>query len=110
MSEKSWKSFERRIADGLGGRRIPVSESLQRETDQGDVAHPIFFVECKKRKALSISKWWKETEDKAKIWRKIPLLCISSGRFRRPIVIMNFNDFKRLYRRYEACQNIDLSV
>jgi len=110
MPEKAWKSFERRIADGLGGRRIPVPESQQRETDQGDVAHPVFFVECKKRKNISIPAWWKQTQDKAKALRKIPLLCISSERLRRPIIVMNFNDFKRLYRRYEACQNIDLSV
>jgi len=105
MPEKSWKSFERRIADGLGGRRIPVSESLQRETDQGDVAHPIFFIECKKRKNISIPAWWRQTEDKAKALRKIPLLCISSERFERPVVIMNFRDFKRLYRRSEWEKN-----
>jgi len=106
MPEKSWKSFERRIADGLGGRRIPVSESLQREADQGDVAHPVFFIECKKRKDISIPAWWKKTQDKAKALRKIPLLCISSERFRRPIVVMNFRDFKNLYRRSEWEKNV----
>jgi len=105
VANAAWKEFERRIASELQGRRIPVSESLCRETDKGDVEHPIFWIECKRRRELKLTSWWKTTEEKAKRYRKIPLLCVSSQKLKRPIVMLRLHDFVNLYRRSEWYQN-----
>jgi hypothetical protein len=47
---KSWKSCERRIAEQLGGVRIPVSD--RGWGDAPDVAHPSLSIEVKSRKKL----------------------------------------------------------
>jgi hypothetical protein len=47
--DKTWKSFERRVAKRTGGERIPVSD---RRTPL-DVKHPYLGIECKYRKKIS---------------------------------------------------------
>jgi len=45
MGEAAWKSDERRVAEILGGVRVPG----RRGTDEVDVTHPRFAVEVKRR-------------------------------------------------------------
>ncbi len=45
----TWKNYERRIADDLGGKRIPVTGI---DRDAADVVTPLFLVQAKLRKAL----------------------------------------------------------
>jgi len=47
--DKTWKAFERRVAQRTGGERIPVSD---RRTPL-DVKHPYLGIECKYRKKIS---------------------------------------------------------
>jgi len=47
--DKTWKAFERRVAQRTGGERIPVSD---RRTTL-DVKHPYLGIECKYRKKIS---------------------------------------------------------
>jgi hypothetical protein len=47
--DKTWKAFERRVAQRTGGERIPVSD---RRTPL-DVKHPCLGIECKYRKKIS---------------------------------------------------------
>jgi hypothetical protein len=47
---KSWKTCERRIAEELGGVRIPVSG--RGRGDNADVDHPSLSIEVKSRKKL----------------------------------------------------------
>ena len=47
---KDWKSGERRVAELLGGRRVPVSGRTR--GDCPDVEHPSLSIECKSRKKL----------------------------------------------------------
>ncbi len=50
MTERAWKRSERRVAELLGGRRVPVSG--RQRGDAPDIAHPVFAVEVKTRKTL----------------------------------------------------------
>jgi len=52
--DKTWKSFERRVAKRAGGERIPVAD----RRSHLDVLHPYLGIECKYRK--SISKFLKD--------------------------------------------------
>ena len=56
MPEKSWKRFERIVAEKVGGRRIPVT-GLDR--DGADVIAAPFHYQCKLRKNLPdyLKKW-----------------------------------------------------
>lgn len=53
MSEKGWKRCERKIAEILGGRRVPVSG--RQRGDRPDIDHDVLSVEAKYRQ--SIPKW-----------------------------------------------------
>jgi hypothetical protein len=50
----TWKAAERRIAEDLGGRRIPVT-GIDRHG--ADVVTPMFHVQVKLRKALPAWLW-----------------------------------------------------
>ena len=55
MADKSWKSFERRIAKLTGGRRIPNTE----ERNGADVISDAFVYQCKLRRGQPsyLKKW-----------------------------------------------------
>lgn len=48
--DKTWKRIERRVAELLGGVRVPVSG--RGRGDNPDVLHPIFSIEVKHREKL----------------------------------------------------------
>ena len=48
MADKSWKAFERRLAQRMGGRRIPVTG----ERNGVDVDAGSFVFQCKLRRGL----------------------------------------------------------
>jgi len=50
MSDRAWKRRERRIADLLGGRRVPVTG--RNRGDAPDVEHEDLAIEVKDRKRL----------------------------------------------------------
>lgn len=50
MTDKAWKKLERRVAELLGGVRVPVSG--RQRGDAPDVLHPTFSVEVKHRGKL----------------------------------------------------------
>lgn len=61
MSEKGWKRTERRVAEILGGRRIPVSG--RQRGDAPDIEHDTLSLEVKSRK--SVPAWLTEAMDQA---------------------------------------------
>lgn len=50
----TWKAYERRVAEDLGGKRIPVTGI---DRDGADVVTPMFNVQVKLRKALPAWLW-----------------------------------------------------
>lgn len=62
MADKTWKAVERRLAEQLGGKRVPLS-GLNNRFASGDIDHPRLFVEVKTRKAMAWLSWWKKTKE-----------------------------------------------
>ena len=48
MADKSWKAFERRLAERVGGKRIPITG----ERDGADVVADSFVYQAKLRRGL----------------------------------------------------------
>ncbi len=78
---KRWKLCECRVAELLGGVRIPVSG--RGRGDNPDVDHPELSVEVKSRKKLPewISKAMKQAEDSA-AGGKLPVVVLHQDRMR----------------------------
>jgi|TARA_Y100000310_G_scaffold332074_1_gene406940 hypothetical protein len=57
--DRTWKAFERRVAERTGGERIPVAD----RRSHLDVLHPVLGIECKYRR--KISKFLKDALDQA---------------------------------------------
>lgn len=104
----TWKAIERKVAEVLGGQRIPASGN---GAIKGDVRHDRYLVEVKygKQVPLRIGKWYKEavkdalTEavnrgDPAAL---VPLLVVQRPR-EDPLVIMRLSDFVALADAKEA--------
>lgn len=61
MSDKTWKKVERKIADMLGGKRIPVSG--RQRGDAPDIEHHWLSLEVKHRKQFP--NWLHDAMDQA---------------------------------------------
>lgn len=93
---KDWKTAERRVAEELGGRRVPVS-GRQRE-DAPDVEHPTLSIEVKSRKRLPA--WIRDAIEQAEASAQPPQLSVAilhqdGDRFGNAMVVMRLEDFKR---------------
>jgi hypothetical protein len=79
MADKTWKAFERTVADYFGTRRVPLSGSNSGHDTQSDTLHPTLYIEAKRdRKYFGkiISDLIDDTEEKAKREGKPPVLCL----------------------------------
>ena len=91
---KDWKACERRVAELLGGKRVPVSGRTR--SDCPDVEHPTLSIECKSRKKLPI--WiedaMKQAEASAKDGR-LPMVVLHQDRapYAQSLVVLRLEDF-----------------
>lgn len=96
MADKSWKAFERRIANALGVKRNPLSGSNSRHSES-DTLHPKYFIECKLRARIPFMKDWDKTKKCAQKEKKIPLVVFHEKKRKENIVMMSFDDFVGMY-------------
>ncbi len=91
---KDWKACERRIAELLGGKRIPVSGRTR--GDCPDVEHPTLSIECKSRKKLPnwIMDAMKQAEASAKDGR-LPVVVLHQDHapYAHSLVVLKLKDF-----------------
>ena len=73
---KDWKACERRIAELLGGKRVPVSGRTR--GDCPDVEHPTLSIECKSRKKLPA--WLEDAMKQAEA-------CVRDGQL--PLIVLH---------------------
>ena len=93
MTEKSWKRAERRIAELLGGCRVPVSG--RQRGDAPDIRHPTLAVEVKTRKKLPA--WLGEALEQAEAsagasQTPVAVLHQRGQRYRDALVVMRLKD------------------
>jgi hypothetical protein len=91
----SWKDAERRAAKKLGGTRNRRGDDFAQTV--GDVDHPLFSVEVKKRKKLP--QLWREGLAQAQRYNKSkpPLLVIHEHQKKTDLVCMKLKDFVDLF-------------
>ncbi len=91
---KDWKSCERRVAELLGGERVPVSGRTR--GDAPDVLHNSLSIEVKGRKKLPawIEDAMKQAEASAKDGQ-LPVVALHQDgrRYADSLVVLRFEDF-----------------
>lgn len=100
MAEKSWKIAERRIAQALGGLRVPVSG--RQRGDVPDIEHPTLSIEVKTRKALP--KWIEDALEQAQAAAggeedgRLPVAVLHQlgMPYRKALVVLRLEDFLTL--------------
>ncbi len=97
LHRRTWQKTETRVAKMIGGKRIAGSGSAGEEGRLGDVFHPLFEVEVKQRKALSIRSWFEEIVKRAgSPRRKVPLLVLKQTGKVRLYAVLDLQDLVRL--------------
>ena len=91
---RDWKQAERRIADILGGQRVPVSGRAR--GDRPDIKHPTLSVEVKSRKALPA--WIENAMQQAEAASKngelpVAVLHQDGKRYTDALVVIRLEDF-----------------
>ena len=91
---KDWKACERRIADILGGQRVPVSGRSR--GDAPDIAHDQLSIEVKSRKRLPV--WIEEAMKQAEASAKdgqLPVVVLhqDSRRYTDCLLVLRLADF-----------------
>lgn len=75
-SSTTWKQFERDVAGEFGTKRVPLSGSNSGHNTNSDSLHPDLYIECKVRQKVWLHTLYNDTETKAKLENKIPLVAI----------------------------------
>ena len=75
-SKSAWKSFERLVASFFGTKRVPLSGSNSGHGTNSDSLHPRLYIECKVRGRIALWQLFTDTEKKAKVEGKIPIVAI----------------------------------
>ena len=91
---KAWKVCERRVAELLGGKRVPVSG--QTRGDHPHVEHTTLSIECKSRKTLPawIEDAMKQAEASAKDGQ-LPVVVLHQDRapYSESLVVLRLQGF-----------------
>lgn len=95
MPIKPWKRFEQDVARIFEGQRVPCS-GITGSTLKADVLHEKFFIECKARENIASVEWLRETVEKAKPVKKIPVLVMRENRLHGMFVMLTMEDFQKL--------------
>jgi hypothetical protein len=94
MTERFQERSERKIAELLGGRRVPVSG--RQRGDVPDVYHPALSIEVKARKCIPawIQDAMKQAEASAR-YGQLPVAVLhqSGQRYRDALVLVRLGDF-----------------
>ena len=97
MPEKNWKRDERRVAELLGGTRVPING----RGHQSDVQHSMFSVEVKhtERRWSLLDEAMEQAEQAARIEGKIPMVVIhysDTQTSRSAYVVVRMPGFQKL--------------
>ena len=100
MNKSNWKGFERDVAKDFGGRRNPLSGGNSGVTrgdtrDTGDL-----FIECKKRKKLSVWTLFKQVEELAKREDKLPVVALKETGKHGYLLVIKPEDLIRVCGQY----------
>lgn len=95
-SKTTWKSFERLVADFFGTKRVPLSGSNSGHGTNSDSLHPKLYIECKVRAKMSLHSLFVDTEEKAKVEDKIPIVAIKQKGEKGYLLVIRPEDLKKI--------------
>jgi hypothetical protein len=92
---KDWKTCERRIAELLGGQRIPITGRQRGETP--DIEHEALSIEVKSRKSLPVwlLKALNQAQAASNDGKKIPVVVLHQDHapYAHSLVVLKLKDF-----------------
>lgn len=91
--KNTWKAFERVVAKFFGSTRTALSGGNSKIT-RSDSLHPDLFIECKYRATNALHTLFKDTEKKARIERKLPVVCTKAKGEQGFLITIHSDDFK----------------
>lgn len=95
-SKTCWKSFEREVAKFFGTRRVPLSGSNSGHGTNSDSLHDKLYIECKVRGKISLWNLFVDTEKKAKVENKIPIVAIKQKGEKGYLIVMRPDDLQKI--------------
>lgn len=95
-SKSSWKGFERVVATFFGTKRVPLSGSNSGHNTNSDSLHKKLYIECKYRNKFSIFALFKDTEVKAKVEGKIPIVAIKQKGEKGFLIVIRPQDLEKV--------------
>ena len=95
MADKTWKAFERRVADFFHGRRNPLSGGNSKQT-RADVIHDKLFIECKCREKFAVISLWDKTKKLADKEHKTPVVCLHENGRKGFFILVHSDDLLKL--------------
>ena len=95
MSTKTWKNRERVVAKKFGSERTPLSGGNSKHT-RSDTLHPRLYIECKHRKRNATINLFLDSEVKAKLENKIPLVCLTQHCVSGEFILCRLDDIKKI--------------
>lgn len=95
-SKECWKSFERIVAAYFGTRRVPLSGSNSGHGTNSDSLHPKLYIECKVRGKISLWQLFIDTEKKAKLENKLPIVAIKQKGEKGYLIVMRPDDLEKI--------------
>jgi len=96
MADKTWKQFERRVAEFFHGRRNPLSGGNSGNGTRADVIHDRLFIECKCREKFAVVSLWDQTKQLADKEKKTPVVCLHENGRKGFFILIHSDDFLKI--------------
>ena len=95
-SKVSWKSFERLVANFFHTKRVPLSGSNSGHNTNSDSLHPKLYIECEVRNKFSLWQLFLDTEQKAKVEKKLPVVAIKQKGEKGYLLVIRPEDLEKI--------------
>lgn len=100
-SKSTWKSFERKVAEFFGTKRVPLSGSNSGHGTNSDSLHPKVYIECKVREKFALWSLFVDTERKAKVENKVPVVAIKQKGETGYLLVLRPEDLEELTKHHK---------
>lgn len=95
-SKSAWKHFERVVADFFGTKRVPLSGSNSGHGTNSDSLHPKLYIECKVRGKFALWRLFDDTEKKAKVENKLPVVAVKQKGEKGYLLVIRPQDLEKI--------------
>lgn len=95
-SKSCWKGFENLVAKFFGTRRVPLSGSNSGHGTNSDSLHPKLYIECKVRSKIALWQLFIDTENKAKVENKLPVVAIKQKGEKGYLLVVRPEDLEKI--------------